>query len=344
MKEINYQSRIIWLDLLRILAAFFVVNIHVLYVYLEPLSEMNHLNSLIYSLITFLISSADPIFFMLSGSMFLSSKKEYTLKTIVKDKVFRLLIAFFFWSFIYSFISNVLIRYLHGGITTGIITSFIKDFFTGYNHMWFIYALIFVYLSVPFLKKICEKKENQILFLALSSVSFILSFLNSFYDFKSINIIADQAGFNILTGYVFFFVLGNFLYVYEIPFPVRFTCYGLTVITVIVRIVFQKIYEYLSLPNGLIAVSIFLIFKYLISKINFRNKSKLFIVKLSSLTFGTYLSHQVFIIALSMVKKYLNPTTFLLPFLVLIAVVVFSISLIFTWIISRIPVLKKYII
>lgn len=344
MKRLNYAERVIWLDLLRIFAAFCVVTIHIDYIFKDNFANAGLVQNNMRSILHVIISTADPVFFMISGSMMLSNKRNYSLNQIVRKKISKLLIAFAFWSFIYSFINNIIIRYWHGKITEGILKDFVKDFFTGYNHMWFIYALILLYLSIPFLKKICEEKNTELLFIAISSLTYILSFFNYFFICKPLNMLAEQIGLNTIIGYSLFFVIGHYLLNYEIPSKTRYCIYFITLTVVACMNIFNKEYAYLSFPNGLMAVSVFLIFKYGVSKIRTSERSKKFIAFVSSLTFGSYLLHQVYSIAIRFIAKYIICDSVVIVLDVLVSLGVFIMSLFSVYIISKIPILKKYII
>lgn len=343
MKDLNYKERFIWMDMLRILAAFFVVVIHVAYVNLSA-CEITALDKTLNKLLYVIVSCADPLFFMISGSMLLSSKKNYSFKSILNNKIKRLVIAFCFWSFLYAFIENFFIRFLRGGIKNAFFYNFFKTFILGYNHLWFIYALIFAYLCVPFIRKICEEKKNEELFIALSFIPLVFSFISEIHSFEVLDRIFEFSHFQIVSGYTAFFILGHYLFSYDILPRFRVCCYSLTIILVIITVYFDMHYDYVSLVNLFIASSFFLVFKYGISKIRISNGLSAKIVNISSLTFGTYLCHMLFAFALYPFVNYFRIAGFSNLLVLLECVVVYTISLLLIWILSRFKIAKKYII
>lgn len=331
------------MDLLRIFSAFFVVTIHLSNLYANQICSSGTAENVLFDILCKILSIADPIFFMISGSMLLNTKKNYSFNDIIKLKIPKLLIAFAFWSFIYSFIENIIISFLHGGNSKNLFINFVKDFFLGYNHMWFILALVFIYLAVPFLKKICEDKISELIFIILASVVYFFAFIDSIHSFAAINdFIEETHCLNV--GYVLFFVLGHYLFKYDIPIKIRIVFYIISTVILIFSVIYKLNYDYLSFPNELLSVSVFLICKYGLSKIKFKEKNTKKIVKLSSLTFGTYLTHQLFVIAFSAVISIFAVKRFFTVFSIFVSVFVFVLSLLFTYILSKIPILKKYII
>lgn len=301
------------------------------------------MGAVIFLVINKFITIADPIFFMISGSMLLNSEKNYTFKTILKKKIPKLCIAFIFWSFVYSFFENVVIKWWHGGIKEHILADFLRVFVKGYNHLWFIYALIFAYLCVPFLKKICESKEAEQVFIILASIAYILPFINSINESELLNQVADNTKL-FAAKYILFFVIGHYLSEYTIVFKRRLLLYAASIAVFVYCMCFEVNYEYDSFQNELIAVSVFLIFKYGISKIKLNQKTINIIVKISSYTFGCYLSHMLFITALGSVPSMIGVNRFTNIIILVLSFVVFLLSIFLTWVISKIPLLKKYII
>ncbi len=91
-------SRILYLDLLRLLATFGVIFLHVFATgFNGPIQHHDWYVALVGNS---LVRWSVPIFVMISGTLFLNPDKEVSLRSILTKRIPRLLIAYVFW---YSF-------------------------------------------------------------------------------------------------------------------------------------------------------------------------------------------------------------------------------------------------
>ena len=97
----NPNSRIIYADLLRIIATFAVIVLHVSASkwYDTPVKDFNWQ---IYNLYDSLVRWAVPIFVMLSGMFFLNPEKFVSTSNIIKKYIFRILLAIIVWGLFYQ--------------------------------------------------------------------------------------------------------------------------------------------------------------------------------------------------------------------------------------------------
>ena len=353
MKDSSLQNRSIYHDLLRILSTLAVICIHVCS---ESLTwKEGQYSSATWSYLNIFDSIsrfAVPIFVMLSGSFVIDKYKENFLKKLYTKNIFRMVCSFVFWSLVYvgfKLLKNVL---LHNPVNK---KELIYSFIQGEYHLWFIPMVICLYAITPLLKEICSTKKNEQYFLLLACVPIIFNFVNYFITIQPLNYLFTKAGFQFVSGYTVYYILGHYLNKYEVQKKHRILIYIFAVFSVVATVFVSYwhynsgkagvtfLYDYMS-PNVYItSVAFFLLFKYNISKISFKERIQRFIVKLSSLTFGVYLSHIVFL-------KILNKTPLTvenihpLVSVPLLVISIFVLSTITTWIISKIPVLKKYII
>lgn len=111
------NQRIVYLDLLRIMATFAVIFLHVTAVEVNSFSFSR--NWYIATIGDSLVRWSVPVFVMISGALFLNSNKEVTCAEILKKRIPRLLLAYAFWSVLYAlldgFIMKVSIAFLYGG-------------------------------------------------------------------------------------------------------------------------------------------------------------------------------------------------------------------------------------
>lgn len=130
------NSRIAYLDILRIIAIFGVITQHVCAPgYLLLLGTHNWY---IYS-IGEGQKWAVPLFVMISGAIFLNPKKNISIKNILKKYIPRLLFAYLFWLVVYALIA--------------------PTWSVPYYHLWFLPMLIGVYLLIPITRKIASDER-----------------------------------------------------------------------------------------------------------------------------------------------------------------------------------------
>ena len=293
--------RINYFDILRIISSFAVIIIHVS-------ARYNSLNCNNYNYkIGFFYNGASrfgvPIFFMISGALFLS--KDISFEKIFKKYILRIIIHLISWTFIYSFYSK---KYSNFNFDRIII-----NFFSGYIHFWYLYITIQHYIIVPFLREIVKKES---LFKAFIILSFVLTFLFPYLKIiksfcpkllsKIINVIYLNLKNNYLSGNIFYFILGYYLNnsmnigIYK---KILFYFLGLIGFSFIIIFYYLSIkcqqsmipfyFRTLNLNILAYSIGIFIFFKH-----NFNNisiKYMKFIKIISIHTFGIYLIHPMII-------------------------------------------------
>ena len=93
-------TRIYYLEVLRVVSALAVVALH--------LSSMNwygyigSFNWIVFTIIVGVMRFGVPVFFMISGALFLREDKEIVIKRMYTKYIFRMLVFLIFWAFIYQ--------------------------------------------------------------------------------------------------------------------------------------------------------------------------------------------------------------------------------------------------
>lgn len=353
MKSSSLQNRSVHYDLLRIFASFAVICIHVCS---DSFTwEAKQYSTSIWGYLNIFDSLsrfAVPVFVMLSGCFMIDKYKENSLKKLYTKNIFRLACSFIFWSFTYVVFGSLKNIITHDPID---IKSLISNFIKGEGHLWFIPMMIVLYAVTPLVKELCNSKKNEQYFMLLAFIPIAFNFINYFIYVKPLNKLFESAGFQFVSGYTVYYILGHYLNKYEIQKKHRVLTYILAVISVVVTVIVSNwhynsgkagepfLFDYLSPTVFIVSAAVFLLFKYNVSKIRFKERSQRFIVKLSSLTFGVYLSHMVFVKLFNrtpLTAENIHP----LISVPLLVISIFILGAITTWIISKIPVLKKYII
>lgn len=353
MKNSTIQNRSIYHDLLRIFASFAVICIHVC---ANSATWEQHLFSssdwAVANVFNSLSRFAVPIFVMLSGSFMIERYTEGSLKKLYSKNILRLVTAFVFWSGIYVAYNIIGKLFFDQPLN---IKALLYLFIQGKFHLWFIPMLIVLYAITPLVKQLCANESCARYFVIIACIPIVFNFINFCITIEPIDYLFKNAGFQFVSGYTVYYILGHYLTKYDICKKYRISIYIAAVTSLIITVLVSHhhynsghteqhyVFEYLSPPVLLISIAVFLFFKYAVSKIRFREQTQKFIVKLSSLTFGIYLSHIVF----TEILKYTPLTVESFSPIVsvpLIVLVVFIASAFTTMIISKIPVLKKYII
>ena len=201
------NERIVYIDWLRIVAAFMVVIIHtsgMLYMDCPKGPSEYYLGFWSGEL----VRSAVPIFFMISGALLLRPGYDASPKKMVR-KALKVLALMLIWSFVYAILTLHPFE-SHELSIKGVIFSTIKGPF----HFWFFEILIGLYLLTPVFKAITEYKEGVIVkyYIALFVLfGIIISSLQSIpYCHKWIMDVTSKISVEWL-GFAGYFFLGHYL-------------------------------------------------------------------------------------------------------------------------------------
>lgn len=324
--------RIVYADVLRVLATFAVIILHCAGYYVDMYGNIPTINWFIANSIDSLLRFSVPVFVMLSWMLLLSSKKEFDLK----KRVSRVFIPLLSWSIIYIFIMWIWNHDIN--IFKNILKIFINPVVP---HLWFPYMLIWLYILTPIIKSFITDKKN---------IYYILSFWVIFSVilpiFTKITDINFSTNFLLWWQYIWYFILWYFLHTYEISkkynkllLPVFLISY---LVTIFGTYLLTKntwnlnLWFYWNLaPNTiLISISIFLLIKNKITQDSILNNN--FTKKISEISYWMYLSHVILITILFKTLYVLNPT---LDILVKSVIVIF-VSALVNYILSKIRYIK----
>ena len=144
MKEkIETKKRLIQFDLLRILAIFFMMLLHIAgsnwdWTAVDSF-EWNTFN--VYDSIA---RCCVPIFVMISGMFFLNDDRIEPIGYIYKKRILRLVTAYLFWSTLYSLYVNLILQNDSG---VEIKKQIAIDIVNGRYHLWFVPMICLLYTS-----------------------------------------------------------------------------------------------------------------------------------------------------------------------------------------------------
>ncbi len=349
-------SRTVFLDLLRVVATFAVIIIHVCADYWLS-GQVNSFEWLTLTAYETLSRWSVPIFVMISGALFLNPNKEISIRQIFFKKILRLVTAYLFWSFAHALIENNF---------TSDISVLLVSTINGPGHLWFIPMIIGLYMIVPFLKTITQSSKLSWYFVALfaiftTTLPTLFTFIN-YIDINTLSAIAnplnhilESSHFFFTLGYAGYFVLGYILNNTELSKKKKTVIYIVGIISFIATLaltIFCSVrsdkpvnifFNYLTTNILLESIAVFVFFKNILTKIKFSSKAGYVIEKLSKYSFAIYLCHML---VLKVAGKFgltgisFNPVI-AVP---ITSIFVFVIALAISIILHKIPFFKKFIV
>ena len=355
---IQQNQRILYPDILRTLAVFAVIAIHVC-AYGICNYDVSSFEWQITNVYYCLTRWAVPVFVMISGMFFLNPHKEISLSKLYRKNIFRLAVAIFFWGFLYQ-AANVVKRIsLENADTNSAIMDALKEYLLGptWYHLWFLYMIIGLYVFVPLIRIFTQNAKEKhyhylfILFITLGSMLPLLQESLFLID-KSFKI---GFMFKELLGYSCYFILGYYLSSFSISSKIRLVTYLIAGIAILFQIIGTSL---LSIEHGQAitilytdftpcsifqSIAIFLFIKECGTRINVSDRSLKIIGMLGKYSFGMYLVHDFFngfFYRIGFSSMNLSPF-FSIPFRTIIT---FIACFFVVFILSKIPIIKKYCI
>ena len=352
LNKINFKNkRIDYFDWLRILCSFSVVITHISAQKWNSSQIISH-EWKIFNFYDSISRFAIPIFFMISGTLFL--EKDISFGIILNKYIKRIYIKLLFWSFFYSLRGKILHK--NNCKKTFLI------FLNGHYHLWYLFRILGLYLITPFLKQIIKNKKLFKIFLILniffsilfSNLLTIISY-NSKDCYNNLNGIIYKLGLNYFLDHnQMYYIFGFYLNRLNIKPLFRIIIYILGIFgsfftfQMTYYISFKKnkkinFYSNFYINIFITSIGLFIFFKYNFSNLKYNN-IKQFIQKLGSLTFGIYAIHP-FVIEELDIRFNINTLSFEPFYSVPInSLITFLISLIFAYVIKLIPFINKYIL
>ena len=360
------NDRIVYADLMRIVAAFAVVVLHTAaneWSFTSVYTFDWHVFNFYDSIVRWCV----PVFVMLSGMFFLNPEKEITTAKIFKKYILRIVIALIVWGLFYN-----LTQYLFLDSNTKVdytgrfwFISYAPYYFRmfcyaleqvvfsqGWYHLWYLYMIIGLYILTPIYRIIVKnatQKEFIYLLLIFTFFGFCINMYNNSITFVNPDM---KVNFRIseLINYSCYYFAGYFFSKYEIPKKVKTIIYisgGLSFIFTIVGTAYlsyktgkptQVLYDNLIPTTMLEAFTIFLFIKSLSSKIQSSKTTKI-ITNISATTFGIYLLHPFILKIFSEMGISMH---FITPILAipLISVSVFVIAVVVIFLLRKIKICK----
>lgn len=189
MKDVSRgDSRIIWIDWMRIIACFMVFVVHStepFYLGGDGAMILTETDAFWASFFDSLVRACVPLFII--ASSYLQFPIRYSTQEFLKRRAIRILIPFIIWTIVYA-------------LTWGKPLENFKNLLLNFNysagHLWFVYMLIGLYLLMPMLSKWAEnveKKELQF-YLAICLFSSLIPIIRDWVSNHATTVIYGPSG------------------------------------------------------------------------------------------------------------------------------------------------------
>jgi len=363
-------KRILYFDFLRAFAPIAVIWIHVCPNMYRLEGDISSGDFIMSNSVQFFARWAVPIFIMMSGALFLNPEKKFSLKKHLTKNVSRLVIAYFFWSIIYAVAAATLNIDGGGQGWWRYFLSLVCG--VHYYHLWYLLVLILLYLMVPILRKVTENRALMNYFLilgimicfALPAIGDCCTLILKRISNPQLPIVGMLKGIEAMVGYLagklrldfmVYFVLGYFLHSEKLSRKLRIVLYVFGVVALINMISLSLVRfnmlghdrsgateENINAAVLTLSVAVFVAAKYGLQKVR---KLPKWIMNMAKYSFGVYLCHVLFI-DFVLYKGGVNPfpvgnKKLELLLFVLATVAIYLASYAVTWVMSKIPLLRK---
>ena len=300
-------------------------------------------------------------FIMISGCLYLDSKRTWNLRRLWKRNILPIAAAYIFWQMFYAVYRIITNGTLAKGSKAALV-KFMVYISKSYFHLWYLPMLIGLLIITPMLWEIVNSARGKqweeymiVLFLVFQILPYTINYFPLPWKDHIMDILQTVQP-EMVTGYIGYFILGHYLSHYEVSKKLEYLVYVLGVILILAAIglcyissqksgkPIQSFYENYTLAGFFWGSAFFLFFKSHVSKIKWNEKQEKRICYLGSCTFGIYLIHALIRDILHRIgidSMMISNTAIAIPLLI---TMIFVLSLAAVMIIKKIPRVSKWII
>lgn len=340
-KEVSSSStegRIVYLEILRVVASLGVVFMHasISGIFCEVMSSGWKLGVFNTTIVQWVV----PVFFMISGGLFLMPSRSVTIKSVLSKRVPRILCAYLFWALVYGGLDGLLTY-----IGTGNWRFSTNAFF--HFHLWFLPMLAAVYLLIPVLRKIAADEKVLLYAIALWFVCICLRFCSK-WDIPQVSLLYKPSQMAFFAGY---YLLGYCAMHFTLKKKVRLVIYAMGLLAIVFSLtgtfVWHRNRDYLDFkfldtvtPHVVVmSYALFTLAKHAASRL------KPWVMRLVEFVrkdlFGIYLTHAMWLLIFSKYGIFQGDNLwFYIP---VETIVVFVLSLLTTKLLRSIPYLGRVV-
>jgi len=208
----NKNQRIFYLDFIRVIAILLVIFIHVSAI--DTTLNIGSGQWQITKIINYFAHISVPVFFMISGSLLLNSKKTTSLSYTWKQRIPRATIPFVMW----SVISPIFVGIYAHSLSLKNVLHVVKTILYQPTSptLWFMYPLIGIYILSPVIKTFVQNATTEMLVYVTGIWLVTCSLLPSIAvmlpkNFEHILELSPIANFFLVGGFTGYFILGYLL-------------------------------------------------------------------------------------------------------------------------------------
>ena len=347
------NGRMIHYDLLRILAAFSVVVLHTCAQmwYAFPVQSRTWL---VCNGWDALFRFGVPVFVMISGAIFLDSKKSMDIGRLYRHNILRLAVIYVLWSFLYGMWDCS--RYDLSQVNRWKV--YINEWVGGRYHLWFLPMMIGIYMLLPILKSWVEHAERR------QIEYFLLLFVILQIGRESLRVpvlripvaisLINTTRVELVCSYVGYFVLGYYLSHFPFTAKRQSLIYAAGLLGSVGNVVCANAlavhvgeprgdaYDSFTLGTFCAAVALFVLFEERVSRWKPSPGLERLLVETSTDTLGVYLMHVGVLEGIWRIK----PEWFTVMPLIgipLLAMGVFVGCTLVAGVLRRIPIIGRYV-
>ena len=350
MSDKKQQNRFLYLDLLRILAAFSVVMLHSAAQFWYSL-DIHSSEWIIANSYNAISRFGVPIFVMISGAIFLSPDYKLDIKRLYTHNILRIAIIYMVWSTLYGLFDSIWL--FHFPSMT--IKDILREIIGGRYHLWFLPMIVGIYVLLPVLKSWLEhaEKQNVQYFISLFVILQIgIETFRAFTVSDEIHTLLNLTYVEMACGYIGYFIWGYYLAHIGInsnikkfflfnAFPALFlNVFWGNLLSLQRDLRSTTIYDSFSAFTFVFVTALFVFFQAKEPTIS--KNCSLIISAISSSTLGIYLFH----IAFMEYTQSLGLHSMMVPIIIgipLYAIICFIICLLVSTILRKLPFIGKYI-
>lgn len=342
-------SRDMGIDLLKAIAIFGVIIIHMCYPgYSTPIGSFEWFSTLFWGCLS---RASVPVFFMCSGALLLSPQKELPLKKLLFKNLLKILIALFVWAFAYKVYHLV----DTGTFSAAALYQAGKEvlLFEQEYHFYYLQILIIFYLFLPITRIFVKHAEQKDLIYAIALWFLVGIFYPThrpFWPFHLLTGIPVQWALNQTYAAIGYGVLGYYLIRYPLAQKWNLllllagflSVFGLTArYSAQTGSLYEHFLEGMSVGVAILAAGEFGFFYNRKGRV--RGKGAVAITMVSKSSFCVYLIHVYFMQLLQSweISASCFPCILSIPVLSLL---VFLLSFLCYAVLSRIPVVRKWLV
>ena len=327
------------LDIIRSVAAITVVVFHVLDSSANNDPFVSEHTFLVVTAITETMKWHVPVFFMITGYLWLDDGKECTYRKMLSN-IRRFICVLFTIGFVYAVMERF---FTERSISVSLLASSVMDVLSGnlWDHMWYVYSIIGVYLLLPVIKP----------FFLHSTVKTIGAFISILFVFSLLSPTLQQTiGYEIPVKFptssaVFYVCTGGLIAKKKSNSRKSLSCCSILFCCSVAGVFMIKRFffnftDWLSLFSCISAICLFIT----LSSIFSLTTESLYLRTFSDCTFGIYLFHPFFINLMIKALHIYPMRKYQLIAVPVACVSIIALSFMLTYILRRISWIKEYIL